>query len=121
MEISREFVQKVLMSLERNQPLINVITGPRQVGKTTGVKQVLEKFKNEHYYVSADGDLTKPSHWITEQWLRAKAKSPNAVLVIDEIQKVENWAEIIKLLWDQQDFKSDHLEPIRNPHMNPFS
>lgn len=32
--------------------------------------------------------------------------------MIDEIQKVENWAETIKLLWDQQNLKSDHIKLI---------
>lgn len=112
MEITRDFVDKVLASLSRKHPLIDVVIGPRQVGKTTGIKQLLQKIKRDHFYVSADGDILKPPSWITEQWLLAKNKSPNSILVIDEIQKVENWAEVIKQLWDQQNLKSDHIKLI---------
>lgn len=112
MEITRDFVGQILKSLSGKQPLIEVVIGPRQVGKTTGIKQLLQKIKLDHLYVSADGDVLKPPSWITEQWLRAKNISSNAVLVIDEIQKVENWAEVTKQLWDQQNFKSNHLKLI---------
>ncbi len=103
MEIVRSFVEKVLAELQAPRPLIQVVIGPRQVGKTTGVRQLLQRqvFRDYHY-VSADGLVLKSPSWILEQWLRAKQKSPKALLVIDEIQKVESWAEAIKQLWDEQ-------------------
>ncbi|MEN0059766.1 MAG: AAA family ATPase, partial [Bdellovibrio sp.] len=96
MEITRAFVDQLLTSLSRKKPLIEVVIGPRQVGKTTGIKQLLKKIPYDHLYVSADGDILKSSSWITEQWLLAKSKSSHSLLVIDEIQKVENWAEAVK-------------------------
>ena len=112
MEITRDFVDKILISLSRKKSLIDVVIGPRQVGKTTGVKQLLKKINTDSLYVSADGDVLKSSSWITEQWLLAKSRSPNTILVIDEIQKVENWSEVIKQLWDQQNFDEDHIKLI---------
>ncbi len=112
MEITRSFVNEILASLTRKHPLIEVVIGPRQVGKTTGIKQLLQKVKRDYFYISADGDVLKQPSWITEQWLIAKNKSPNTILVIDEIQKVENWAEAVKQLWDQQNLKSDHIKLI---------
>ncbi len=112
MLITRQFVAKIQKSLERKHPLIEVLIGPRQVGKTTGIKQLLDSLKQESMYVSADASVAKPASWITEQFLIAKSKSPNCVLVIDEIQKVENWAEAVKLFWDQQNLKSDHIKII---------
>lgn len=112
MEITRGFVDRVWASQQRKQPLIDVVIGPRQVGKTTGIKQLLQKVKRDYLYVSADGDVLKSPSWVTEQWVAAKNKSLNALLVIDEIQKVENWAEVVKQLWDQQNLKSDHIRLI---------
>ena len=102
-EIQLRFVKYVKDHLQLNSPLIQVIIGPRQVGKTTGIKQLLEKFVlDEQMYVSADGSISRPHSWLEEQWHLARAKSPQCLLVIDEIQKVENWSEIIKKLWDGQ-------------------
>lgn len=99
--------------LENKNTLIQVVLGPRQVGKTTGVKQVLQQFKSDEYhYASADGNILKNSSWLLEQWTYAKQKSENALLVIDEIQKIENWADTVKFLWDSQDFKKNYIRLI---------
>lgn len=112
MKITRSFVRELQSALKKSLPFIHVIMGPRQVGKTTGIQQVLEALSYEHHYASADGDILKSSAWITEHWLVAKSKSPNALLVIDEIQKVENWAEEIKRLWDQQNLQANHIQVV---------
>lgn len=112
MEIQRSFVEQVQNSLQRKTPLIEVIIGPRQVGKTTGIKQLLANIVGEHYYISADGDILKNSAWLLKHWTLAKSKSINCILIIDEIQKIENWAETIKELWDSQNLKSDHIKII---------
>lgn len=112
MEITRDFVHKVIEGLSSPSALIQVVIGPRQVGKTTGIQQVLKTINKSHHYISADGDVLKHPSWLTEQWLQAKNISDNAILVIDEIQKVENWAETIKSLWDQQNLKSDHIQLV---------
>lgn len=112
MEITRTFVDKLKENLNRAKPLIEVVIGPRQVGKTTGIKQFLQSLNKPSFYVSADGDVLKPSSWLTEQWILAKGRSDDAIVVIDEIQKVENWAEQIKMLWDQQDYNSKYLQLI---------
>ena len=61
MEITRSFVSKINELLESKKPLIQVVLGPRQVGKTTGVKQVLRPLASgEYHYASADGSLLMP-------------------------------------------------------------
>ncbi|MFN7728417.1 MAG: ATP-binding protein, partial [Bdellovibrio sp.] len=82
---------------------IQVILGPRQVGKTTGVQQFLSsQVKTPSRYLTADGQISKSGQWLELQWLQFQQESPDGLLVIDEIQKVENWSEIVKKLWDQQ-------------------
>lgn len=97
---------------EEPRRFIQVIYGPRQVGKTTLVQQFLEQTEMLQHYTSADAISVSDSIWISQQWeaARQKCRSNNrqeTVLVIDEIQKVGNWSEQVKKEWDkdsQNDF-----------------
>ncbi len=86
---------------------MQVLAGPRQVGKSTLAYQVKESLSSPSHYVSADGNSLPDSTWIVEQWelgrLRAKEAKNNqgALLILDEIQKIPNWADIVKKLWDE--------------------
>jgi predicted AAA+ superfamily ATPase len=87
--------------------------GPRQVGKTTIVRQLLEKYSFPWHYASAD-EATQPL-WLQQQWetIRLKARSAEsseALLVIDEIQKIPDWSNQVKIHWDKDSF--DHV-PIK--------
>jgi predicted AAA+ superfamily ATPase len=96
----RAFVCKLEERLGGDFPLIQVLLGPRQVGKTTGVRQMLKRFRGPYFYANADGVLVGDANWLLEQWQSALALGEGALLVIDEIQKVGNWAEAVKALWD---------------------
>src|SRR6185437_13467743 len=100
--LTREFVHTLTDRVAEPAPLIQVVLGPRQVGKTTGVLQMKEKYSGPSLYVSADDTLTVSNSWIQEQWQSALEKGPGTLLIIDEIQKIQNWAEVIKRLWDAQ-------------------
>jgi len=81
--------------------------GPRQVGKTTLVRQLLEKYPFPWHYASAD-EATQPL-WLQQQWetIRLKlqsAGSTEALLVIDEIQKIPDWSNQVKIHWDKDGF-----------------
>lgn len=82
---------------------------PRQVGKTTGVKQALRKCGVPYQFFSADAVPASNHAWISECWAvaRQRLKSENLseiILVIDEIQKISNWSEIVKKEWDMDSF-----------------
>jgi predicted AAA+ superfamily ATPase len=96
----RSFVSLLEQRLGGNSPLIQVLVGPRQVGKTTGVRQLLDRFQNPFFYANADGVLVSDQSWLLEQWQKALALGEGALLVVDEIQKIPNWAEGIKAFWD---------------------
>ena len=102
----RDAVSCIFDALSRNLPVFQVITGPRQVGKTTAAKQIIERFPHESIYASADGPLPADSDWIETQWRFAARKAEDSggpvLLVLDEIQKVPNWSESVKALWDQR-------------------
>jgi hypothetical protein len=85
---------------------MQVVSGPRQVGKTTLVRQVLADFTIPAVYASADDPGLRDRAWLDAQWSAARAAaaaSPThvAILVVDEIQKVAEWAEVVKRLWDE--------------------
>lgn len=84
---------------------IQVVSGPRQVGKSTMVKQVLTETKIPYLSVSADNITTTDNSWIGEMWETARSKmkvagSKEYLLVIDEVHKLKNWSEAIKKEWD---------------------
>ena len=82
---------------------IQVLAGPRQVGKSTLVQQVVERLELPVRYASADEPTLRGGEWITQQWEAARlAMVPaGAVLVLDEIQKITGWSETVKRLWDE--------------------
>jgi len=82
---------------------MQVLAGPRQVGKTTLIQQVLEGLGFSNHYASADEPTLKDSSWLQQQWEigRLRAKEGQALLVLDEIQKVQKWPDLVKTLWDQ--------------------
>ena len=101
-KFERAFVAKMEGRLNGDMPLIQVLVGPRQVVKTTGVRQLLDRVKGRFFFANADGVLVSDQNWLIEQWQRALALGDGALLVVDEIQKVSNWAESVKALWDAQ-------------------
>jgi len=82
---------------------IQVIAGPRQVGKTTLVLQVAERLRIPCRYASADQPTLRGPGWIAEQWDAARAEfgRDDGVLILDEVQKAADWAESVKRLWDE--------------------
>lgn len=85
---------------------IQILAGPRQVGKTTLVKQLLSQLSMKSVYAQADLPVTPTAQWIEQQWQRALVAGPTAsspvILVLDEVQKVSRWSEVVKSLWDQR-------------------
>lgn len=85
---------------------IQVIYGPRQVGKTTLITQFAAQTAIPLHYVSADALISPGGTWISQQWettrhLFRKSEQKVAILVIDEVQKIDNWSEVVKKEWDE--------------------
>ncbi len=102
----RAHLQTLIKRLEEPRRFIQVVLGPRQVGKSTMVQQMLTKMNLPFHSVSADGVMASNAVWLTEQWEVARVKKQalgtnEFLLVIDEIQKIKNWSETVKALWDQ--------------------
>jgi uncharacterized protein len=109
--VKLSFINELEVNLRSSNGLLQVVLGPRQVGKTTTVLHFLEQnFKSSYHYVSADKVFQNSSLWIRQEW--ARAFEQRALLVIDEIQKVENWAETMKSLWDEAKRKKQQVQCI---------
>jgi predicted AAA+ superfamily ATPase len=94
---------------------LQVVSGPRQVGKTTVVRQALDAADAPSHYASADDPALRDAAWLSAQWEEgrrlAQDGAAGAILAIDEIQKVTNWAETVKRLWDE-DRLADRPLPV---------
>lgn len=101
---------KIIKSrLEEPRRFIQVIVGPRQIGKSTVVKQVLKDIGVPFLFYSADDVPASNRAWIADCWSAARSiktakEYKELIIVIDEIQKIYNWSEIIKKEWDADSF-----------------
>lgn len=97
-----------------------VVTGPRQTGKTTLVQQALERTDIRSTYVRGDQPvptgLNKDSLWLEKIWKQARKDAENSefghVLVLDEIQRIQEWSSTVKVLWDADRFHERNLRII---------
>lgn len=98
-------INKVLVArLQEPRRFIQVLSGPRQVGKTTALRQVLQAVNMPSHSISADQPSIRDSVWLEEQWELARLRArgdKGAVLAVDEVQKIPHWSEVVKRLWDE--------------------
>lgn len=106
--IVRPQVQTLVSRLSEPRRHIQVIAGPRQVGKSTLVQQALARWGGPALSVSADEPSLRDRAWLVAQWEAGRvlaagpgAAAAGAVLVLDEIQKIPAWSETVKHLWDE--------------------
>ena len=113
----RPYIKEIQVRIEEPRKFIQVILGPRQVGKTTMVNQLLQKLSLPYVYESADAVSATNSVWLTQVWETARfrmkaANVPEYLLVVDEIQKIENWSEIVKQQWDKDTRENINIKVI---------
>lgn len=104
--IERAQLQVITKRVLEPRKFIQVLMGPRQVGKTTMASQMLRKINIPYVFESADSVTAASTGWIEQIWEAARLKmkvqsAKEFILVIDEIQKILNWSETVKRLWDR--------------------
>ena len=103
--IRRKPFSVLLQRLGQKRRFLQVLAGPRQVGKTTLALQVSEGLTMPSRYAAADAVGLSPSAWLETEWEKGRAlagQSPKgAVLFLDEVQNVPNWSSLVKKLWDE--------------------
>lgn len=94
----------LLRRLGERRRFIQVLAGPRQTGKTTLARQVMGQLPYPAHYATADEPTLRDRTWLEQQWdlarLRARESAEGALLIVDEIQKVPAWPEVVKFRWD---------------------
>ena len=113
----RPHLKYIKRRIEEPRKFIQVILGPRQVGKTTMITQLLSQLSVPCLHESADAVSAISAIWLAQVWesvrLRMKTSAiTEFVLVIDEIQKIENWSEIVKQQWDKDTREGKNIKVI---------
>lgn len=97
----------LLKRIQEPRRFIQVLVGPRQTGKTTLARQIGEVVPFHVHFATADEPTLRDRGWLIQQWEVARTrigerkKEKGALLILDEAQKVTQWSEIIKRLWDE--------------------
>ena len=117
MEYKRSYYQQVKERLLEQRLRLQVIVGPRQIGKTTLIGQVLKDIDIPYDSHTADDACTSANDWLTSVWENARLKmharkADEFLLVIDEIQKISNWSETVKAEWDKDTRENRNLKVV---------
>jgi len=119
----RQQVSTLITRFKEHPERMIIVSGPRQTGKTTLVQQALNSADIDSRYHSADEPpvdtpfsyydkqetaLVRPEvcdrEWLIRTWEAARKEANESwrgyVLALDEIQKIPQWSETIKGLWD---------------------
>ena len=113
----RPYAEELIRRLREPRGFLQIISGARQVGKTTMVTQVAESIGLPCKFASADVPTLRGVQWIEQQWeaarlLESESGGKGSVLILDEVQKVPHWAEMVKYLWDEDSRKSKELKVV---------
>ncbi|HEX6140877.1 MAG TPA: ATP-binding protein [Candidatus Limnocylindria bacterium] len=105
-EYRRPVFDEILERAHEPRQFIQVLAGPRQVGKTTVARQVMASIGMPGHFASADAPDPEDIGWLYTQWAigREAARSggrAGGLLVLDEIQKIRDWSDVVKELWDE--------------------
>lgn len=101
---------------ETKNPLIQVVVGPRQSGKSTMLVQALEQIKLDRNFVSADDAIVPSRQWLETEWQQARnmaaSQEKPVVLIVDEIQKIPHWSNTVKALYDADKRTKTKVIPV---------
>ena len=119
--MSMDYIRKQYHTLrariQEPRRFVQVLAGPRQVGKSTLIRQVLRDITIPHTIEVADAVDPRDSDWIRRVWegvrttMRLRGEEER-LLVIDEIQKIDNWSEMVKREWDEDTREAVNLKVV---------
>lgn len=111
----REIVARLKRRLVEQPLFLQLLVGPRQVGKTTAVNQLAQQVSMPSLYSAADSAGVADRSWIESKWAEARAllkEHSRALLILDEVQLVDDWQRSVKSLWDADRLKNLNLHVI---------
>ncbi len=96
---------------------MQIVMGPRQVGKSTLVGQFTEATSVPFDFFAADSVNRFDTSWIPNKWQQARMRmdihsEQEHILVIDEVQKIKGWSEQVKKEWDEDSRNHRNLKVI---------
>ncbi len=96
---------------------MQIVMGPRQVGKSTLVGQFTEGTSVPFDFFAADSVNRFDTSWIPNKWQQARMRmdihsEQEHILIIDEVQKIKGWSEQVKKEWDEDSRSHRNLKVI---------
>ncbi len=114
--LRRKLYTKLKSHMDSRMNFIQAVVGPRQVGKTTLVKQFYKTWKGPKFYETADSSGVIDAGWVAKIWVKAREaerkERKKTLLIIDEIPKVSKWSTVVKKFFDEDKFSNTRLRVI---------
>ncbi len=82
---------------------IQLVTGPRQVGKTTLLVELAAAYGDAAVYAAADApEASLPGYW-DRFWtgVESRAERGKTIVLLDEVHLLTDWASSLKAFWDR--------------------
>ncbi|MDR0308702.1 MAG: ATP-binding protein [Coriobacteriales bacterium] len=115
-EFERKLVSTITARMHEPRRFMQIVTGPRQTGKTTAIKQALRKTAVPYRFASADVIATQSSEWLESEWQQARdlvsSNNAPALIVLDEVQNIRQWPSTVKALWDEDAWTGTDLRVV---------
>ena len=117
MKYERQLLAILKSRMAEPRRRMQIIMGPRQVGKSTLAYQFCDGTDTPYDYFAADGVSRFDTAWIPNHWQEARMKmdlhsDKERILIFDEIQKIEGWSEQVKKEWDEDTRMKRNLKVI---------
>ena len=112
---SRPVLSKLIQRVAEPRRFLQVLAGPRQVGKTTLARQLMKAHGARSSYSTADGLAPENAIWLEQQWEAARFRCRQAgswLLALDEIPKIAGWSEVVKQMWDEDSAQNLDLRVV---------
>lgn len=114
--VRKEYFSRLKKGLVGKPNLIQVVVGPRQVGKTTLALQLKKSWDGPSFYHSADLPSAPDPFWLEARWQECRAAVPasgrECLLILDEVQKIPRWSEVVKKMADEDRVASRSIRSV---------
>lgn len=117
MVLFEDKIKELQERMDEPRKLIQVLAGPRQVGKTTLIHQFVDQCKQPITNLTSEMAGDKDARWLSEQWEKIRAfmrvsGEKEHILIVDEVQKLDNWSEVVKKEWDADTWNKVNIKVI---------
>ena len=114
--IRQPYYNELWQALQGQINLIQAVVGPRQVGKTTLALQLFERWNGPRIYETADQPNIPSFEWINTHWQKIrelyKKQRGKSLLILDEVQKIPHWSEVVKKLFDEDRRQNSNIRVL---------